>query len=70
MTLACFSFVGYCPIVTDIFIISARGFDKMCLAKHKILVGQEYNPCALFGEMETISRAVTGLEKERLAVIT
>ena len=40
----------------------------MCIAKHKILAGQEYNPCALFGEMETISfsisRAVTGLKKK------
>ena len=40
----------------------------MCLAERKILVGQEYNPCALFRRMETIpfliSKAVTGLKKK------
>ena len=38
----------------------------MCLAERKILVGQEYNPCALFRRMETIpfstSKPVTGLK--------
>lgn len=47
----------------------------MCLTERKILVGQEYNPCALFIRMETISfsisRAVTGLKKkDSRAVIT
>ena len=29
MTLVCFSFVSYCPRVTEIFIISAWRFDKI-----------------------------------------
>ena len=41
------------------FISSASGLDKMCLAQRRIRVGQEYNPCALLRGIESISVSIS-----------
>ena len=67
MTFACFNLDGYCPVVTDVFIICASGKESKLLEDVNTRTGQGYKPCDLLeGRSSLESMELVGSKKNEL----